>query len=33
MSGASFVRCPVCGRLMLGQHGYPQPHECPPRRD
>lgn len=32
MSGAHFVTCSRCQRLMLGQtHGgqvYPQPHEC-----
>jgi len=26
---AGFVRCPDCGRLMLGQNGHPQPHDCP----
>lgn len=28
MSSAGFMHCPDCGRLMLGQHGYPQPHAC-----
>lgn len=35
MSGATFVNCPDCGRLMLGQrHGddvFPQPHKCEKR--
>lgn len=40
MTGATFVHCPTCGRLMLGQNaedeftGQPigtitQPHDCP----
>lgn len=33
MTGATFVRCPECQRLMLGQRVqdliYPQPHDCP----
>lgn len=29
MTGAEFVHCPDCGRLMLGQNEHPQPHECP----
>ena len=33
MSGAGFVYCPDCKRLMLGQHGYPQPHDCPGAKD
>lgn len=32
MSGARFVTCPQCRRLMLGQRNgadiYPQPHAC-----
>lgn len=33
MSAATFVACPECGRLMLGQRAYggvvyPQPHKC-----
>lgn len=36
MTGATFVICPGCDRLMLGQRLgeaiYPQPHGCP-RKD
>jgi hypothetical protein len=32
VTGAGFVHCPRCGRLMLGQTvggvAYPQPHQC-----
>lgn len=30
MSGAGFIHCPDCSRLMLGRSGVPQPHECAP---
>lgn len=38
MSGAEFVICVGCGRLMLGQVAadgtvYPQPHICPDKSE
>lgn len=37
MTGATFVHCPDCGRLMLGQIyagvTFPQPHVCAPKED